>query len=101
MMELFCLWKPSLEKHLDTLRQYWPSLNIWREDKSAHGVKRIADLFECIMAAFRGDEFFKLVTLNKVVLTVPEMFGVLVSLCKLHPLQDIGQTCTRYPCTHV
>ena len=84
MMEFFCLWKPCLETHLNTLRQYWPSLNIWHKDKSEHDVERIADVFECIMAAFRGDEIFKPVMLKKVALTVPEMFGVLVSLCKLH-----------------
>ena len=85
LVAYFCLVDDDFQSAIRRLSAVWPSLMVWAPAKSDHRLERIGDIFEILMAGFRGDGPF-----NDLVQRfapqpgiLPMMFQALLNLCKL------------------
>ena len=65
------------------MRCAWPTfLDVWSAKKTVRHVERLADIVEIVMAALRGDEWFKQIWQTEPK-DLPGLFNLHVSLCRL------------------
>ena len=80
ILEFIVLRRPDVQIHLNCLYHVWPTIDLWASYKSNDSIERLADIVECIMAAFRGHSFFEGVIQE----SHKVMFSELISLCRLY-----------------
>ena len=80
ILEFIALRVPDMQPHLCSLYRVWPTVDLWAPEKSENSVERLGDIVECIMAAFRGHDWFQ----NVIQRDHRQMFADIVALCRLY-----------------